>query len=134
MGQSYSLTTPYAGSAGIDVPQLADLVHERSIGSARFMKSIRARNYDGVVLVKVTVKPHTPMSLSEHGERILRMADNLQDTIDYTDMDLQRSETNCETSQTPSASTALSRPTPMPTSSASICIARYTIACPLGHS
>ena len=75
MGQSYSLTTPYAGSAGIDVPQLADLVPERSLGSARFMKSIRARNQDGVVLVKVTVKPHTPMSLSEYGQRVLRMSE-----------------------------------------------------------
>lgn len=72
MGNSYSLTTPYAGSAGIDIPELADLVHERSIGSARFMKSIRARHHDGVVLAKVTVKPYTPLSLREYGEKLLR--------------------------------------------------------------
>lgn len=72
MGNSYSLATPYAGAAGIDVPELADLVHERSIGSARFMKSIRARHHDGVVLAKVTVKPFIPLSLREHGEKILR--------------------------------------------------------------
>ncbi|ORY64922.1 uncharacterized protein BCR38DRAFT_513245 [Pseudomassariella vexata] len=79
MGQSYSLTTPYAGSAGIDVPELSDLVHERSLGSARFMKSIRARNYDGLVLVKVTVKPHTPMSLQSYGNKILLERDKLRD-------------------------------------------------------
>ncbi|KAI1210902.1 ARM repeat-containing protein [Annulohypoxylon truncatum] len=79
MGNSYSLTTPYAGSAGIDIPELADLVHERSIGSARFMKSIRARHHDGVVLAKVTVKPYTPLSLREYGEKILQERNKLRD-------------------------------------------------------
>ncbi|KAI1386401.1 ARM repeat-containing protein [Hypoxylon trugodes] len=79
MGNSYSLTTPYAGSAGIDIPELADLVHERSIGSARFMKSIRARHHDGVVLAKVTVKPYTPLSLRDYGEKILQERDKLRD-------------------------------------------------------
>ncbi|CAK7234359.1 Serine/threonine-protein kinase [Sporothrix bragantina] len=72
MGQGYSLTTPSAGSAGIDVPELADLVYEKSIGAARFMKSIRARHHDGVVLVKVLVKPYTPMSLSVYRDRLVR--------------------------------------------------------------
>ncbi|KAK6079600.1 phosphoinositide 3-kinase regulatory subunit 4 [Seiridium cupressi] len=79
MGQAYSLTTPYAGSAGIDVPELSDLVHERSLGDARFMKSIRARSYDGLVLAKVTVKPHTPMSLKSYGVKILKERDKLRD-------------------------------------------------------
>ncbi|KAI1103096.1 ARM repeat-containing protein [Jackrogersella minutella] len=79
MGNSYSLATPYAGSAGIDVPELADLVHERSIGSARFMKSIRARHHDGVVLAKVTVKPYTPLSLRDQGEKILQERNKLRD-------------------------------------------------------
>ncbi|KAI2624209.1 ARM repeat-containing protein [Hypoxylon sp. NC1633] len=79
MGNSYSLTTPYAGSAGIDIPELADLVHERSIGSARFMKSIRARHHDGVVLAKVTVKPYTPLSLHEYGKKILSERDRLKE-------------------------------------------------------
>ncbi|KAI2637108.1 ARM repeat-containing protein [Hypomontagnella submonticulosa] len=79
MGNSYSLTTPYAGSAGIDIPELGDLVHERSIGSARFMKSIRARHHDGVALAKVTVKPYTPLSLRDYGEKILQERDKLRD-------------------------------------------------------
>ncbi|KAI0014395.1 ARM repeat-containing protein [Xylariaceae sp. FL0662B] len=79
MGNSYSLTTPYAGAAGIDIPELADLVHERSIGSARFMKSIRARHHDGVVLAKVTVKPYTPLSLRAYGEKILQEREKLRD-------------------------------------------------------
>lgn len=72
MGQGFSVTTPSAGAAGIDVPELADLVYEKTIGSARFMKSIRARHHDGVVLVKVFVKPYTPMSLDKYREKILR--------------------------------------------------------------
>ncbi len=75
MGQGYSLTTPSAGSAGLDVPELADLVYEKSIGSARFMKSIRARHHDGVVLVKVLVKPYTDISLDVYKQKILRMSD-----------------------------------------------------------
>ncbi|KAK8059904.1 hypothetical protein PG996_009834 [Apiospora saccharicola] len=79
MGQSYSLTMPYAGQAGIDVPELSDLVHEKSMNSARFMKSIRARNYHGLLLAKVTVKPHTPMSLKSYGDKIMRERDKLRD-------------------------------------------------------
>lgn len=71
MGNSYSLSTPYAGSAGIDVPELSDLAHERSIGNARFMKSIRARHRDGVALAKATVKPYSGCSLKEYGDKIL---------------------------------------------------------------
>jgi phosphoinositide-3-kinase regulatory subunit 4 len=71
MGQGFSLATPPAGAAGIDVPELGDLVYEKSIGAARFMKSIRARHQDGVVLVKVLVKPY-PMSLEKHRQEILR--------------------------------------------------------------
>ncbi|KAJ9148988.1 Serine/threonine-protein kinase ppk19 [Pleurostoma richardsiae] len=70
MGQGFSVTTPSAGSAGIDVPELSDLVYEKSIGTARFMKSIRARHHDGVVLAKVFVKPYTPMSLDKYRKRI----------------------------------------------------------------
>ncbi|KAK8090559.1 hypothetical protein PG994_000064 [Apiospora phragmitis] len=70
---------PYAGQAGIDVPELSDLVHEKSMNSARFMKSIRARNYHGLLLAKVTVKPHTPMSLKSYGDKIMRERDKLRD-------------------------------------------------------
>ncbi|KAI0965172.1 hypothetical protein F4678DRAFT_343310 [Xylaria arbuscula] len=78
MGNSYSLSTPYAGSAGIDVPELSDLVHERSIGNARFMKSIRARHRDGVALAKVAVKPYSDCSLKEYGDKILEEREKLR--------------------------------------------------------
>ncbi len=71
MGQGFSLATPRAGGAGIDVPELADLVYERSVGTGGFMKSVRARHHDGVVLAKVIVKPY-PMSLDKYKQAILR--------------------------------------------------------------
>jgi phosphoinositide-3-kinase regulatory subunit 4 len=71
MGQGFSLATPSAGAAGIDVPELSDLVYEKSVGNARFMKSIRARHHDGVVLVKVVVKPYTPLSLNQYKKKLV---------------------------------------------------------------
>ncbi|PMD62525.1 ARM repeat-containing protein [Hyaloscypha bicolor E] len=78
MGQGFSLTTLSAGSAGIDVPELADLVYEKSMGTARFMKSIRARHQDGVVLVKVIVKPY-PMRLEKYKRKIIQERKALAD-------------------------------------------------------
>lgn len=71
MGQGFSLTTLSAGSAGIDVPELSDLIYEGTLGTARFMKSIRARHQDGVVMVKVVVKPYS-MSLEKYRKIIIR--------------------------------------------------------------
>ncbi|KAJ4300182.1 Serine/threonine-protein kinase [Collariella sp. IMI 366227] len=70
MGQGFSLATPRAGGAGIDVPELSDLVYERSVGTGGFMKSIRARHHDGVVLAKVLIKPY-PMSLDKYKQQII---------------------------------------------------------------
>ncbi|KAK2763317.1 Serine/threonine-protein kinase [Arachnomyces sp. PD_36] len=72
MGQGYSLTSLSAGSAGIDVPELADLVYEKSLGTARFMKSIRARQQNGLVFVKVIMKPYPSMKLQPYVKAILR--------------------------------------------------------------
>ena len=72
MGQGYSLTTLSAGSAGIDVPELSDLVYERSMGGGRFMKSIRARQHNGLVFVKVIMKPYPSMKLEPYIKAIIR--------------------------------------------------------------
>ncbi|PGH18425.1 VPS15 protein kinase [Helicocarpus griseus UAMH5409] len=79
MGQGYSLTTLSAGSAGIDVPELADLSYEKSLGTARFMKSIRARHRNGLVFVKVIMKPYPSMKLDPYVKAILRERDMLED-------------------------------------------------------
>lgn len=75
MGQGYSLTTLSAGSAGIDVQELADLVYEKSLGLARFMKSIRARHSDGLVVIKVAMKPYPNMKLDPYIRELMRKFD-----------------------------------------------------------
>jgi hypothetical protein len=70
MGQGFSLQALSAGPGGIDVPELSDLTYEKSMGTARFMKSVRARQQDGVVLVKVVVKPYA-MKLDKYRKKII---------------------------------------------------------------
>jgi phosphoinositide-3-kinase regulatory subunit 4 len=70
MGQGYSVTTPPVGVAGIDVPELADLSYESSLGTARFMKSIRARHKDCLAVVKVVLKPSPGMKLDAQVNKI----------------------------------------------------------------
>ncbi|GAB0138615.1 hypothetical protein EsDP_00006841 [Epichloe bromicola] len=79
MGQGFSLATPSAGSAGIDVVQLQDVQYERSIGNARFMKSIRGRHEHGVVLVKVLLKPYAEANLDEYKQKLLKERKALMD-------------------------------------------------------
>lgn len=52
------------------MPELSDLTYEKSMGTARFMKSVRARHQDGVVLVKVVVKPYA-MKLDKYRKKII---------------------------------------------------------------
>lgn len=73
MGQGYSITTLSAGSAGIDIPELADLVYEKSLGTARFMKSIRARQHNGLVFVKAIMKPYPSLKLDPYMRAIMRV-------------------------------------------------------------
>lgn len=71
MGQGFSLTTLSAGSAGIDVPELADLQYEKSLGTARFMKTVRARHKDGLVVARVVMKPYAHLNLDVYVKRLL---------------------------------------------------------------
>jgi phosphoinositide-3-kinase regulatory subunit 4 len=71
MGQGYSITTLSAGSAGIDVPEMADLTYEKSLGNARFMKTIRARHKEGLVVVKVVMKPYSTFRLDKYVKILL---------------------------------------------------------------
>lgn len=71
MGQGFSLTTLSAGSANIDVPELADLQYEKSLGAARFMKSVRARHKDGLVVARVVMKPYAQFNFQTYVRRLL---------------------------------------------------------------
>ncbi|KAF5025819.1 hypothetical protein F66182_2152 [Fusarium sp. NRRL 66182] len=71
MGQGFSLATPSVGSAGIDISELSDVHYEKSIGNARFMKTIRGRHENGLVLVKVLVKPYAEVKLDKYKKQII---------------------------------------------------------------
>jgi hypothetical protein len=77
MGQGYSLITLPAASAGIDVPEMADILYEKSLGNARFMKCIRARHKNGLVIAKVVMKPYPQLRLDEYVTAILGMTATL---------------------------------------------------------
>ena len=71
------MTTLSAGSAGIDVPELADVSYEKSLGDARFMKAIRARHRDGLVVTKVVMKPYASMKFGRYIKEIKRASFSL---------------------------------------------------------
>ena len=70
MGQGYSLSTLSSGAAGIDVPELSDLTYERSLGTARFLKAVRARHRNGLVFVKVVVKSYPEQNFESERKAI----------------------------------------------------------------
>lgn len=72
MGQSVSITALSAGSAGIDVEKLSDLTYEKSLGTARFMKCVRARHRHGLVVVKIVMKPFPDFDLEPYIKAIRR--------------------------------------------------------------
>lgn len=72
MGQTFSLAAVSAASAGIDAPEISDLIYEKSLGTARLMKSIRARHQHGLVVVKVVVKPFPQLELRKYIQAIRR--------------------------------------------------------------
>lgn len=73
MGQNYS-TAAADGNvrAGIDIPELQDLSYEKSLGTARFLKTIRARHAEGLVVVKLFVKPLATFPLDRYRRQLRR--------------------------------------------------------------
>ncbi|KAK9325582.1 hypothetical protein V1517DRAFT_253511 [Lipomyces orientalis] len=65
MGNQISQVTPSAPTVGIDsyVDELGDIQYDKTCGSARFMKTVRGRHKDGLVIVKIFIKPMANLSL-----------------------------------------------------------------------
>ena len=127
MGQGYSLTTLSAGSAGIDVPELADLTYEKSLGTARFMKSIRARQKNGLVFVKVIMKPYPSMKLDPYVKAILRSSTTCLQQSGRSDFITQENEMLWQMFQMRLGINEFLKPAPGVTSSANISTAHFMI-------
>jgi phosphoinositide-3-kinase regulatory subunit 4 len=59
MGGQLSLVTPSAATVGIDayVSELEDIQYEGALGNARFLKAVKGQHADGMVVIKVFIKP-----------------------------------------------------------------------------
>ncbi|KAJ8663211.1 hypothetical protein O0I10_001388 [Lichtheimia ornata] len=69
MGNKISNVTAIAGIDSY-VSELGDIYYERSIGNARFMKTIRGRHKDTLVVVKIFVKPDPQLSLRSYVKKL----------------------------------------------------------------
>ncbi|CAG8444654.1 3441_t:CDS:10 [Ambispora leptoticha] len=81
MGNNISSTAASIATAGIDsyVSELGDIQYEKSLSSARFMKTIRGRHKDSAVVVKIFIKPEPGLSLSHIVKALEEEKDNLSE-------------------------------------------------------
>ncbi|KAF3915158.1 hypothetical protein ABW20_dc0104089 [Dactylellina cionopaga] len=80
MGQGYSTSAPSAaGAVSVDASELSDVTYERSMGTSRFMKSIRVRHKDGQLVVKIFAKPLEPLPLDDYRREIQMERDIVAD-------------------------------------------------------
>lgn len=128
MGQGYSLTTLSAGSAGVDVPELSDLAYERNLGDARFMKAVRARHHNGMVVAKIVMKPYATMKFGKYIDHILCQLKRTCTSVNELSSDtrIQGKQSACLTFQMQLATTVLSKRAAMAISFASTSTALST--------
>ncbi|CAE7123924.1 unnamed protein product [Rhizoctonia solani] len=56
-----------------------DIVYEKSVGSARFLKTVRGRHRNGPLVIKVFIKPSADLTLRDHKARLRNFRDRLAD-------------------------------------------------------
>ncbi|CAE6379670.1 unnamed protein product [Rhizoctonia solani] len=56
-----------------------DIVYEKSVGSARFLKTVRGRHRNGPLVIKVFIKPSADLTLRDHKARLRSFRDKLAD-------------------------------------------------------
>lgn len=73
MGNQLSLITPSSTTFAIDayVAELKTIQYEKNLGNARFFKTIRGMNDEGLVVVKVFIKPTLDLDLSVYYSELL---------------------------------------------------------------
>ncbi|KAI0768204.1 hypothetical protein BD413DRAFT_672415 [Trametes elegans] len=70
MGNAQSLTRT-SGALDSFVAELGgDIVYERSLGSARFLKTVNCRHKNGYLVVKIFIKPDPGLSLRKYHRRL----------------------------------------------------------------
>ncbi|KIP05625.1 hypothetical protein PHLGIDRAFT_128766 [Phlebiopsis gigantea 11061_1 CR5-6] len=79
MGNAQSLTRT-SGALDSFVAELGnDVVYERSLGLARFLKTVKCRHKNGYLVVKIFIKPDPGLSLRKYHRRLKTERDALAD-------------------------------------------------------
>ncbi|GJE86329.1 Pkinase-domain-containing protein [Phanerochaete sordida] len=79
MGNAQSLVRT-SGALDSFVTELgSDVVYERSLGSARFLKTVKCRHKNGYLVVKIFIKPDPGLSLRKYHRRLKQERDALAD-------------------------------------------------------
>lgn len=78
MGQTYSTGAAQDTAVRlgpIEVPELADIAYEKTIGTSRFLKTVRGRQLHsgGAVVIKVFQKPLANFPLDHYRRQVYRM-------------------------------------------------------------
>ncbi|KAK9471858.1 uncharacterized protein V1510DRAFT_426608 [Dipodascopsis tothii] len=73
--------TPSAPTVGIEsyVDELGGIQYDKTCGSARFMKTVKGRRKDGLVIVKIFIKPVANLSLVNYRKKLKDEARKLAD-------------------------------------------------------
>lgn len=69
MGQGYSTALPLGPSA-IETTELSDITYERALGGARFLRTVRCRHHDGVLLAKTIPKANPTVSFKSEARAL----------------------------------------------------------------
>ncbi|WPH04545.1 Hypothetical protein R9X50_00743700 [Acrodontium crateriforme] len=77
MGQGYSQTLP-PGPGAIEATELSDLTFERGLGGTRFLRTIRARHRNGIVVAKLCVKANSSVSFKQYAIQLLKERQKLR--------------------------------------------------------
>ncbi|KAJ7715595.1 hypothetical protein DFH07DRAFT_862734 [Mycena maculata] len=73
MGNTQSGSTLTRTTAALDsfVAELgADVIYEKSLGSARFLKTVKSRHHNGYMVIKIFIKPDPGLSLRNYHRRL----------------------------------------------------------------
>lgn len=80
MGQGYSTSLP-PGPSAIETNELSDITFERPLGGARFLRTVRCRHHDGVVVVKTASKPNPTFSFKQNARALKLERSRIADIV-----------------------------------------------------
>ncbi|KAK4574785.1 Serine/threonine-protein kinase [Recurvomyces mirabilis] len=78
MGQGQSTALP-AGPTALEAAELADLTFEKPLGGTRFLRTVRARHQNGIVVAKICLKSNPSISFKSYAKALRQERQALAD-------------------------------------------------------